>query len=133
MYSSEDLEKLWFLYKLEGQPKNLSLESFCLQQGVSYQAFYKWFSSRKKTIVPVEIVGMPQVAPSCQENELEEVVSIPIAISKTGMPIESVVISLGTGLQISKNNLSCQELLRLVEKLEAICVVVIPGSWKLFA
>jgi len=26
MYSSEDLEKLWFLYKLEGQPKNLSIE-----------------------------------------------------------------------------------------------------------
>ena len=35
MYSSEDLEKLWFLYKLEGQPKNLSIESFCTQQGVS--------------------------------------------------------------------------------------------------
>lgn len=51
MYSREDLEKLWFLYKLKGQPKNLSIESFCLQQGVSYQAFYKWFSSRKKTIM----------------------------------------------------------------------------------
>lgn len=89
MYSSEDLEKLWFLYKLEGQPKNLSIESFCLQHGVSYQTFYNWFYSRKKAIVPVEIVGLPQVAPSYEENESEGTVSMPETISKTGMPIES--------------------------------------------
>ncbi|WP_294562633.1 hypothetical protein [uncultured Bacteroides sp.] len=59
MYSSEDFEKLWFLYKSEGQSKNVSLESFCLQQGVSCCLFYKCFSSRKKTIVPVEVVGLP--------------------------------------------------------------------------
>ncbi len=39
MDSSEDLEKLWFLYKLEGSPKNITIESFYLQQGVSYLAF----------------------------------------------------------------------------------------------
>lgn len=41
MYSSEDFEKLWFLYKLEGQPRNVSLESFCQQQGVSYDKHRK--------------------------------------------------------------------------------------------
>ena len=39
MYSSEDLEKLWFLYKLEGQSQNLSIESFCTQQGVLIKHF----------------------------------------------------------------------------------------------
>lgn len=58
MYSSENFDKLCFLYKLEGQPKNLSIESFCLQQGVPYQLFNKCFSSRKKSIVPVDIVGI---------------------------------------------------------------------------
>jgi len=62
---------------LEGQPKNLSIESSRLQQGVFYQAFYKWFASRKKSIIPVDIVGMTekqplkevqkQEDPSCQE------------------------------------------------------------------
>jgi len=55
MYSSEDLEKLWFLYKLEGKPKNLSIESFCLQQGVSYQAFYKWLVSVQYSAVVSKI------------------------------------------------------------------------------
>ncbi len=30
MYSSSDFEKLWFLYKSEGEPKGISINSFCL-------------------------------------------------------------------------------------------------------
>jgi len=67
MCSSEDCEKLWFLYKLEGEPNGMSIEQFldepsgiaerCIKQGVPYQVFNKWFRDRKKRIVPVEIVG----------------------------------------------------------------------------
>ena len=32
MCSSEDCEKLWFLYKLEGEPKGVSIEQFCIKQ-----------------------------------------------------------------------------------------------------
>ena len=32
--SSEDCEKLWFFYKLEGEPKGVSTELFYVQQGV---------------------------------------------------------------------------------------------------
>ncbi len=118
MYSSEDLEKLWFLYKLEGQPKNLSIESFCTQQGVSYQAFYNWFSKRKKAIVSVEIVGMSteQLSEEVQQKEDSPFQEI---ICKSA--IQTVVISLDNGVQLSKKNLSYQELLRLVEKLEVLC------------
>ncbi|EIY46703.1 hypothetical protein HMPREF1068_03471 [Bacteroides nordii CL02T12C05] len=71
MYSSGDLEKRWFLYKLEGQSRNISIEDFCLQQGVSCRVFYKWFCSCKKSIAPVEIVSMPSV-PVSQEADSEE-------------------------------------------------------------
>ena len=30
MYSNSDFEKLWFLYKTEGEPKGISLNSFCV-------------------------------------------------------------------------------------------------------
>ena len=118
MYSSEDLEKLWFLYKLEGQPKNLSIESFCTQQGVSYQAFYNWFSKRKKAIVPVEIVGMPTEQLSEEEQQKED---SPCQEIICKYAIQTVVISLENGVQLSRKNLSYQELLRLVEKLEVLC------------
>ena len=34
MYSNSDFEKLWFLYKTEGEPKGISINSFCVNQGV---------------------------------------------------------------------------------------------------
>lgn len=120
MYSSEDFEKLWFLYKLEGQPQSVSIESFCLQQGVSYTAFYKWFSSRKKRIVPVEIVGMPASQPLAEADSSTLPFSGSVTVQSV-MPIASVVISLSNGIQLSKNHLRYQELLQLVEKLEVLC------------
>lgn len=120
MYSSEDFEKLWFLYKMEGQPQDVSIESFCLQQGVSYSAFYKWFSSRKKRIVPVEIVGMPTSQASAEADSRVLPLSGSVTVQPV-MPIGSVVISLSNGVQLSKNHLSYLELLQLVEKLEVLC------------
>ena len=59
-----------YLYKLEGEPKGVSIEQFCIKQGVPYQVFNKWFRDRKKRIVPVEIVGRDE--DSKPEVEAEE-------------------------------------------------------------
>lgn len=118
MYSSEYFEKLWFLYKLEGQSNNFSIESFCLQQGVSYQSFYKWFSSRKNLIVPVEIIGLPG-GRSLEEVQKEESASCSVSICKSA--IQTVSICLSNGAQVSKSNLSYPDLCRWVEKLEVLC------------
>jgi hypothetical protein len=37
MYSSSDFEKVWFLYKTEGEPKGISINAFCENQGVPYE------------------------------------------------------------------------------------------------
>lgn len=118
MYSSEDFEKLWFLYKLEGQSKNVSLELFCLQQGVSYRSFYKWFSSRKKTIVPVEVVGLPADQLPLDEANQESSSCQDVVLASS---IQTVLICLSNGVQISKSNLSYADLCCLVEKLEVLC------------
>ena len=43
MFSNSDFEKLWFLYKTEGEPKGISINSFCVGQGVPYNQFNDWF------------------------------------------------------------------------------------------
>lgn len=43
MIGSKDLEKVWFFYQTEGAPKGMSINSFCLQRGVPYNEFDKWF------------------------------------------------------------------------------------------
>ena len=39
MFSNSDFEKLWFLYKTEGEPKGISINFFCVDQGVPYNQF----------------------------------------------------------------------------------------------
>ena len=48
MFSEKDFERLWFLYKTEGEPKGVSINSFCISNNIPYTAFYDWFKKRKK-------------------------------------------------------------------------------------
>ena len=112
MCSSEDCEKLWFLYKLEGEPKGVSIEQFCIKQGVPYQVFNKWFRDRKKRIVPVEIVGRDE--DSKPEVEAEEKKA---EGPKRASCVKYVKLVFGNELRIEKKNLSYHELKELVEKL----------------
>ena len=65
MYSSKDLERLWFLYKTVGEPKGVSINSFCVFNNVSYTVFYDWYKKTQKKAVPVGVVGVPATT----ENE----------------------------------------------------------------
>lgn len=59
MYSASDFEKLWFLYKTEGEPKGISLNSFCVSHGVPYTQFNTWFRKTQRSVVPLEVDGLP--------------------------------------------------------------------------
>ena len=53
-------ERLWFLYKTEGEPKGVSINSFCISNNIPYTAFYDWFKKKQKKIEPVEVEGIPE-------------------------------------------------------------------------
>lgn len=53
-------ERLWFLYKTEGEPKGVSINSFCISNNIPYTAFYDWFKKTQKKVVPVEVEGIPE-------------------------------------------------------------------------
>ena len=107
MYSSSDFEKLWFLYETEGEPKGISINSFCLIQGVPYRDFNTWFVKTRKKIVPVQIEGVPSSdslveacpAPVCDDAVLKQVP--PRIISGNIL----VTIQTRDGLNIRKGNL----------------------------
>ena len=60
MFSEKDFERLWFLYKTEGKPKGVSINSFCISNNIPYTAFYDWFKKTQKKVVPVEVEGIPK-------------------------------------------------------------------------
>ena len=74
MYSNSDFEKLWFLYKTEGEPKGISINSFCVSQGIPYNQFNNWFRKTHKKIVPVQIDGIPSTAEELTKESQSEIV-----------------------------------------------------------
>ena len=51
MFSEKDFERLWFLYKTEGELKGVSINSFCISNNIPYTAFYDWFKKTQKKVV----------------------------------------------------------------------------------
>ena len=107
MYSSSDFEKLWFLYKTEGEPQGISINTFCLIHGVLYRYFNSWFVKTRKKIVPVQIEVIPS-SDSALEAFLASV-CVESALMQSNLEINSgnilVTIQTRNGLNISKCNL----------------------------
>lgn len=119
MYSSEEFQKLWFLYKMEGEPQKMSIEQFCIQQGIPYQTFNKWFRTKKKEdVVPVKVVGRDEEQPSKPEVK-HQVKAQPT--NPDSPEVTFVKLTFGNGLCVTRNNLAYRELKLMVEKLEGLC------------
>ena len=111
-------------YKLEGVPKGISIEQFCLSNKVPYNLFEKWYKDTRKKIVPIQILGTPpaeadSVAPSTPVLNQAPAAASPV-LPSTELRI-LVDIHMGNGVYLSQKNLSYEGLKSLVEKLEVLC------------
>jgi hypothetical protein len=120
MISSKDLEKVWFLYQTEGAPKGISINSICLQRGVPYNEFDKWFRKTHRSLAPVEVTGMPEVETPAEVNTASQSLTRhPTASHPKGGIL--VTIKTRDGLQVVKDGLDYEGLKLLVERLEGLC------------
>ena len=120
MYSSEDLERFYFQYQSEALPHGESLQSFCVKHKVPYNIFQKWFKDTRKQVVEVQVDG----APTITHEETTKTNDQPKSVSKssTENPVRIWIdIRISNGLHLSQKNLSYQDLVRMVEKLEGLC------------
>ena len=124
MNSSIDFEKVWFLYKTEGEPKGMSINAFCVAQGVPYTQFDAWFRRSRAKICPIEVENVPEELVMQQTSSSSE--KAPSKKARKEEKAEDsagirVVINSRSGLRVCKSNLTYQELKELVEKLEFLC------------
>lgn len=117
MISNNDFEKAWFLYKTEYEPNNISINDFCIRNGIPYTEFNKWFRKTHKQIVPLEVEGVPGGDNTSKAPSASPAPDAPKSRSK-GI---HVFIRTYDGLQIQKKGINYQDLVKLVEKLEDLC------------
>lgn len=118
MISNSEFEKLWVLYKTEGEPKGVSINAFCISRGVNYREFNKWYHKMNKSIVPLEIEDAPSSESQISLEMPEEAAYSCHQSVKGGI---RVFIRTQDGLQVQKKGLSYQGLVSLVGKLEGLC------------
>lgn len=117
MKSTKDFETLWFRYKTEAEPKNISINQFCIQNGVEYTQFNKWFRNTRKDIVPVVIEDMPEELNPEKTESAHSGAATPEHVKGEIM----VIIRTRSGLNIQQKNLDYQGLKELIQKLEGLC------------
>ena len=103
MYSSEDLERFYFQYQTEALPHGESLQK----------------DTRKK-VVEVQVDG----APGITHEEKTKTGDQPKPVSKSSdeNPVRIWIdIRISNGLHLSQKNLSYQDLVRMIGKLEGLC------------
>lgn len=118
MYSSSDFQKLWFLYKTEGAPKGVSIESFCQTNGIPYEPFSKWFGKYHRAVMPLHVDGMPQES---METKLDGSSSTNTQVLTEERGYIQVIIKSKDGFHLQKDGLSYFGLKLLVERLEGLC------------
>lgn len=120
MYSSEDLERFYFQYQTEALPHGESLQSFCLKNKVPYNIFQKWFKDTRKKVVEVQVDGAPEI--THEEKAKTDGQPKPVSRSSNDNPVRIWIdIRISNGLHLSQKNLSYQDLVRMIEKLEGLC------------
>lgn len=94
-------------------PHNLSIEEFCLKQGVPVNDFNKWYRNTHKRIHPIHVEGMPS-------SEPEEATPQDCHSDRDGIRI-TATFCMNNGLHIRQENLSYDGLVKFVGKLEGLC------------
>ena len=122
MYSDKDFQTFWFRYKTEGEPHGISINSFCVNQGVPYKQFYAWFKKHAKdTVMPVEIEGMPD-----NEDEDDGKAKSKASVNAKSEKPKSkggILVTIQTldGLFIKKSGLYYEGLKDLISRLDGLC------------
>ena len=101
-------------------PHGESFQSFCIKNKVPYNIFQKWFKDTRKKVVEVQVEGAPEI--SHEEESKAGDQSKPVSNRCNDNPIRIwIYIRISNGLHLSQKNLSYQDLVRMVEKLEGLC------------
>lgn len=131
-------EKIYFLWKGEGEKRNQSIDWYCERYGANIEEFRKWLQGINHSVKEVQVVGRP-VQPEApkqeadaageamsrlreqQESEARIVVTTSDAGKKPKPAIASLTINLGNGLHMTRKGMSFDEFLTFAQNLKALC------------
>ena len=129
-------EKIYFLWKGEGERRNQSIDWYCERYGANVEEYRKWYQGISKSVKEVQIVGSPRSSESPQtdtetaneamtrlreQQEAQIIVTTTDGNKKPKQAITSLTISLGNGLHLTRKGMNFDEFLTFAQNLKALC------------
>lgn len=109
-YTNEDFERFYLKYKSEGITANETMQSFCDRNKVPFNLFHKWYKDTRVRLVPVQVEDRPR-QPHPQPDT---------AAAENKVMIVSADIKASNGMNIHQENVTLDQLSRLVTNLSAL-------------
>ena len=100
-------EKIYFMWKGEGENRNQSIDFYCERYGANVEEFRKGYQGIRKAVKEVKVVGVPESPRQDGKRSKSE--------------IESITITCGNGLHLTRKGKSYQEFLHFAQNLKALC------------
>lgn len=121
---SEFYSEFLFRYQTDAAPRKISINAYCISEGVEYRNFIKWYRDNKKRLresemeeirlSPLTVTGIPSHAvPSGK--------TLPLNSSDEETNVFSFHLKLSNGIEINKENANLDGLTRLLQSLNGLC------------
>jgi len=125
MNKSEFYSEFLFRYQTDGAPRKISINAYCISEGVEYRNFIKWYRDNKKRlretemeeirVSPLTVTGVPSASVS------SAVVLTPKEYAAEDANVVSFHLKLRNGIEINKENANLDSLTCLLQSLRSLC------------
>lgn len=123
MNMSEFYSEFLFRYQTDGAPRKISINAYCIQAGIEYCNFIKWYRDNKKRICESEMdeIRLSRLTVTGAPKELSPVSLVPPRFSSEAANIVCFHLKLSNGIEIHKENCNLESLMCLLQSLSALC------------
>lgn len=119
MNMSEFYSEFLFRYQTDGAPRKISINAYCIQEGVECRNFIKWYRDNKKRIRESEMEEI-RLRPVTLTGASPEHSPIPLLSSHSSSEDANVVcfhLKLSNGIEINKENCNLESLTYLLQSM----------------
>lgn len=122
MNKSEFYSEFLFRYQTEGALDKVSINTFCLREGVDYGSFIRWYRDNKKRMREAEMEGIRVSPIHVVDSGSHTLASIDTPLSQScAMNVLSFHLKLDNGIEINKENVNLSSVTALLQSLSKLC------------
>lgn len=125
MNMSEFYSEFLFRYQTDAAPRKISINAYCISEGIEYRNFIKWHRNNKKRLRESEMeeIGLSLLTVTgIPAGEVSSAKVVPSLSSDAETNVFSFHLKLSNGIEINKENANLDELTRLLQSLNTLLV-----------